>query len=385
MDSYNNLEKILEKIAGIDFSTCEKNYFDVAGYPHYENVISNILSFFFKNEDHRLKDLWLKSLLECYKEVVEKNNTINALDFDQSFNEIDVRREVKTNDESRIDLLIQTNDFSVIIENKIYSGVHNPFSSYHNYIIKEDNELPIYEILLTLYKENNQINEKEGYAFYNITYDKLINRVKKNLGKYINDSNDKWLIYMKEFMNNISNLGSGNSMETNKELNKLIEDNNDMISDFFENYFKEVEARIELINNITEKVKSQLSEGFSVYDYNTTLKISKGSSYCSAVVDIEKERNTLVVETYVMKVCSKEEYEKGNILYVALWKRNNKNYDYSKQLKLIEGIKGLDKPIPVESSGWGKHYILKEYNLSKDINIEDVVKTIVSISKAIKE
>lgn len=74
-NDYSSFQRILEesKKFKIEFKNEEPNYFSVSGYPHYENVISNILSFFFDyNEKHQLGDLWLKSLLNCYSKKKEK-------------------------------------------------------------------------------------------------------------------------------------------------------------------------------------------------------------------------------------------------------------------------------------------------------------------------
>ncbi len=64
---FEKLSVALKKATDIEIKTRVKTFFDVSGFPHYENVISNILAFFFDvNEEHGLKDLWLKSLFECY-------------------------------------------------------------------------------------------------------------------------------------------------------------------------------------------------------------------------------------------------------------------------------------------------------------------------------
>ena len=67
---FENLLSVLKKAGDIEIESRVKTFFDVTGFPHYENVISNILAFFFDtNEEHGFKDLWLKSLFECYNSV----------------------------------------------------------------------------------------------------------------------------------------------------------------------------------------------------------------------------------------------------------------------------------------------------------------------------
>ena len=68
-DLFAKLKNLLEKASLIsDEPRRQKNYFEVAGFPHYENVASSILAFFFDtNEEHGLRDLWIRSLMECYQ------------------------------------------------------------------------------------------------------------------------------------------------------------------------------------------------------------------------------------------------------------------------------------------------------------------------------
>ena len=59
----SNMEKFLKDAVYIynRIPKKEKTFMEVSGYPHYENVCSNILSFYFNpNEEHRLNDTVLK-------------------------------------------------------------------------------------------------------------------------------------------------------------------------------------------------------------------------------------------------------------------------------------------------------------------------------------
>ena len=43
----------------------DETFFEICGFPHYENVISNVLTFFFDDQNpHNLNGLLIKSLLE---------------------------------------------------------------------------------------------------------------------------------------------------------------------------------------------------------------------------------------------------------------------------------------------------------------------------------
>lgn len=65
MDSFEikKIDSFLADFSAITFSYKERehNFIDICGFPRYENIISNILAFFFNiEEQHGFKDLWLK-------------------------------------------------------------------------------------------------------------------------------------------------------------------------------------------------------------------------------------------------------------------------------------------------------------------------------------
>lgn len=76
----NKFKKLLDEALRIKTNfNRTKNYFQVSGYPHYENVVSNILAFYLDaQEEHRLSNLWLESLMNCYKNANADNSDLPA-------------------------------------------------------------------------------------------------------------------------------------------------------------------------------------------------------------------------------------------------------------------------------------------------------------------
>ncbi len=172
-----------------------KTFLGIAKQPHYENVISNIYAFYFDtNEGHTLKDLFIKSLLELINNSsLAKQNIVF-----ETFLNFKVVTEYGTKNQKRIDLLLQNNDQAIIIENKIYHQLNNDLDEYYNEI-DVANKMGI---VLTLHP----ITDIKHQRFINITHLQLVNKVLENLGNYVLNANDKYLVFLKDFCQNIINL-----------------------------------------------------------------------------------------------------------------------------------------------------------------------------------
>ena len=357
--SLDKISELLRKSANIEIKTKVKTFFDVSGFPHYENVMSNILAFFFDpTEEHALKDLWLKSLFECYND--KANSNIQLGEFEE------IEREHSTDERKRLDIIISLDDTVIAIENKIYATPYNPFDMYHREILNYcNNEKQIVEILLSLNKEENQ-HTKYNTTFYNITYKDLIGRVKLNLGNYIIDANEKWLLFMKEILNNIENLGGTCNM--NIEWQRFLKDNENSIQKFFENYQNDINNKKIWIKNLvsllTEKIEANnLGLEIGLYD-------GRSSDYFSLYINVKKGNYMLALEPCVSK-------KDPAYLVIALWNRDNKKYDYAEELNKLKD-KFADTVI-VDFSNWGKTLILEKYDFEKDLTLDAVAEKLLMI------
>lgn len=148
-----NCKKTLDSFEKRKFSVSkrETTFFDISGYPHYENVASNILKFFFDdNEEHQFGNLWLKSLLQVY------NAKTSGHIFPEDVNGVkSVIREFSS--DKRIDLLIECESFLVVIENKILAGLYNDLSLYTSMAEQYRQGLEVIKIVLSLNRKNHQL------------------------------------------------------------------------------------------------------------------------------------------------------------------------------------------------------------------------------------
>jgi len=200
--SLDILKKDFQKVFTLSIPVEERpetTFLEISGFPHYEEVISNWYAFFLRSDGvHNFKTLFITSLIECYEEIRGKNSVFFALE------ETKVIRERMVN-EKRIDLLVydqidtigkddDTYKNAFIIENKINATLYNELDSYYNGICAENK----YGIVLTLLPLKMATSN-----FINITHQKLMSRVSDNIGKYLLKSNPKYLLMLREFIQQI--------------------------------------------------------------------------------------------------------------------------------------------------------------------------------------
>ncbi|WP_374542193.1 PD-(D/E)XK nuclease family protein [Flavobacterium sp.] len=196
-----------------------KTFLGIAKQPHYENVWSNIYAFYFDvNEVHQLKDLFIKSLLE----LIPTSFLVKGGIVLESFTNFTIMTEYGTKNQKRIDLLLQNEEQAIIIENKVYHTLNNDLDEYYNEI-KVGSKVGI---VLSLHP----VSDIKHPHFINITHAQFLERVLFNLGSYVVEASDKYLVFLKDFYQNINNL-SHPVMEKNaiqfyyknqQEINELV-------------------------------------------------------------------------------------------------------------------------------------------------------------------
>ncbi len=168
-------------------------FLGISKQPHYENVWSNIYAFFFdSNAEHNLKDLFVQSLIELITKKTGKK-----FYFDSFFN---VNREYFTKDNKRIDILLSNDKEAIIIENKVYHNLNNDLQDYWDSIETEKKQ----GVILSLRKmTKRQINNSN---FIGISHVEFLKCVIHNLPKYFSNANEKYIIFFKDFYQNIINI-----------------------------------------------------------------------------------------------------------------------------------------------------------------------------------
>ena len=237
----------------------EKNFMDIAGYPHHENVCSNILAFYFNPlEEHNLKNLFINSFIKVLK---SKNLDIEPIN---EIETLEVKREYTT---------LKGNDFVIGIENKIDASVYNDLEDYAATLNKlNKNSI---KVLLSLHDNSSIINKSE---FVNVTYQEFFKQLKTDLIDYQN-KNNKWLIFLNEFISSLENYEG--VVEVEEEILKWLRENKDIIKEF-DNMRKEVDKSLE---KKLEELKSSLEDKLKV----DNIKIWKGINEMVCYIDSPKK------------------------------------------------------------------------------------------------
>ena len=119
--SFHSIQAMLDSYKYRELEPAETpTLLEIAGFPHWENVCSNILAFFLDTEQaHGFGPLFVRSILEAYRSRC-RQDWLEGVPYPEDVGAADaVEREVMTGNGKRIDILVHCADFRICIENKI--------------------------------------------------------------------------------------------------------------------------------------------------------------------------------------------------------------------------------------------------------------------------
>ncbi|MDB6133001.1 MAG: hypothetical protein JWM59_1244 [Verrucomicrobiales bacterium] len=209
-------------------------FMEIAGYSHYENVCSNILKFFFDPQgEHGMGTLLLKAFLAMAgKAEVTVPESVS------------IRREQPAEDRQRIDLMIDCENFTIGIENKIYHWEANNLDNYSGVIESRGHDKPVIKAILCLKTNPGQEAPKGGFVRY--TYARLWSHVRDLLGHHISAAAPKWVIYLTEFMETTTRLAG----ETQEEKE---------VTDFFIHHHDAIEKLLSDCRQMERRMAARIS------------------------------------------------------------------------------------------------------------------------------
>ena len=186
---------------------------EIARFPHWENVYSNILAFLLNTEEvHGFRQLFIRSIMAVYRSRCPDGWPKKGLDLESVQVTEKVEREVITDTKKRIDLLIKCEDFVVCIENKIWSGLYNDLGEYREHCKKLYCEHCDSVVGIVLSPHRVSDPSLKAHRFFSITYDALVDEVRQRMGSYIGSHNTQYQYLLFDFLEQASRFSRTDTM-----------------------------------------------------------------------------------------------------------------------------------------------------------------------------
>jgi len=253
-----------------------RSIYELSGFPYWENVNSNILSYYFdEEEDHGLGRLFFHSLLDV---VIRKGHLSEAAAsiFESEFQ---IKREADANGK-RIDILFESKEhddkdnpaWAIIIENKLFASVTNNFAWYAR-SVKSSNKLCILLSLGSLDHLTADVHRRTGFLYLSVTHLELIFAIKSRAAEYLLNADGRQFMLLKEYILNIENMDNSlDRVELEKQM-RLIQSHSTQITELHQ---------IQLaVNDYSVKVLIEVMSKFGFYPYTRSSNAKSKHFYSS--------------------------------------------------------------------------------------------------------
>lgn len=253
----NELESLLSKLSSLPRQQKrEANLFSVGARGHYENPVSDVLAFYLDHTgEHGLGALALKALLACMPEGEKLTSELVT----------PPEREVSTTVGNRIDLLLESDNWVMIIENKIQHLLNNPFDDYIAYLHGDNfRHKERYFVVLSPYGRTPP-------GWIGISYPQLIQQLNSSLGEaLISKPLNKWLILLREYVLHLESLMLNPAFPAETE--EFVRDNLHRIHEM-------VQLKNDVIKGIMEEGRRTLTARFNHQSYGVKVVQNTWSGY----------------------------------------------------------------------------------------------------------
>lgn len=247
------------------------SFLETIGVAHRETIIANLLGYYFDpNENHGLNDTFIKALLQTVPKQLTKNKNVGIRPeieelSKKGFAWANIILEDSTDENKRIDIVIETEEIVIAIEFKINHSLNNPLNDYVNYIeghstYNKKGKKPYYIVLTPKWKEPEGEQAIGNSEFVQIMLSHFIERVEEiikeeDLFKDIVDF-QQYILY-KDFISTIEN---------RKKTIKMIEEyfnqvkSNEITTETIEQTFKNINIVKGYIEKKAEELMKQLNK-----------------------------------------------------------------------------------------------------------------------------
>lgn len=240
--NFAELEELVEAFSSLPVERVSPSIFEIAGYAHYENVISNILAFLLNpTNEHGLGSLVLDSLLP------------SSAEGRVSIKDVQVNREYFTDSRGRIDILMTTESHVIVIENKIFHYLNNDLNDYANTAGRSygNGGKELVKLILGVRRED------ASGGFVSVTYREFIAKIRQKMGDYVSTESQKWLLYLLDLIASIETYSGGKMKLSATE-------------EFFVKNGEQVERLIEERNRFLDRLSMKVKELVDLLDGRVT-------------------------------------------------------------------------------------------------------------------
>ena len=281
-EEIESLQEFLDSYSAIQIEDSEPpTLMEIAKFPHWENVYSNILAFFLDSTQvHEFGQLFIRSLIAIYSRYCPEGWPGKQLESNSVSETEMVEREFGTSLGKRIDIFVECSGFRVCIENKIWSGLHNNLCHYRDYCEEVSDGSPVLGIVLSPHRLESEDEKKklEEARFISVTYSDLVDHVQSSMGSYINSRNIRYQYLLFDFLEQSDKFRS--SGVVTKEQQRLL------------NFWRDNEKKISNIQSLCDRLVSEL---------NAKAKADAHSEDCMDRLSTEA-REMFITRTVIRKI-----------------------------------------------------------------------------------
>ena len=214
---------------------------ELSGYPHLENVYSNILSYYLDpSEAHNLGECMVRALLRAAE--VQEDLLMGS--------EAEVVREERTEAGNRIDLVLRTEQAVIGIENKVYAELSNDLCDYYEHMRGRANDgQQVVAVLLSLHP----IKECTG-EFVNVTYEKFLGELLTDLGPCLPDADSQLVGSLLDWITTVKRQTRGSAMD--EGFVNLVRENKEQVSSLFRHLMGLRSELREMVKQVGNRTKA---------------------------------------------------------------------------------------------------------------------------------
>src|SRR5690554_3780945 len=177
----------------------EQTLFDIGARGYFENPTTDLLAFFLDPAaEHGFGNAVLSALLDSLPEALQPAACERYLTRPPG-------REWVTSRQQRIDLVLESDQWVLAVEHKVYHGLHNDFAHYGEDLALRLSGQDSRQVLCIVLSPGGQAPDAPGWL--GIGYPYFLQRLRSAAGSlYEQLGESKWLLFLREFVIHLENL-----------------------------------------------------------------------------------------------------------------------------------------------------------------------------------